>query len=426
VNGPGLGNYTLIRAPGTLNASPLSTATSYPDSGLVPNTSYTYTLTANDGHTDITSASATVRTLALPSITGFTATPTSSSKMTLSWTGTDAGPQGALTYTLLRGSTSLGTVTSPFVDTGLAANTSYTYTLTATDVLSEQGTASATGATYALPVVSLTASQTSTSTMTLTFSGSDAPGQGALTYSLMRGSTVLSTTSPYVDVGLSPSTPYSYTLTANDAVGDTSSASASNTTYPLPTATLAVGNSVTSNSVLLDYSAFDNGGPGLSSVSIFLGASCILCNSTAPSGSFTATGLSPSTPYTFTLYAYDTANPTGTSVASTVNVTTAAAAPSVPSIIGPLGAGQTFGTVTASPWVVSWTTSPGASYYILQNIFGPSTTNYTITAPNNQSIQSGTNGLDYVFQVQACNSANQCSAFSTSVDITYCDGGVCP
>jgi hypothetical protein len=424
--GPGLSGYTLTRSPGGSIGPPSAAATSYSDSGLTPNTSYTYTLTANDGHTDTASASATVSSLALPSITAFTATPASSSKMTLSWTGADAGAQGALTYTLMRGSTTLGTVTSPYTDSGLAANTSYTYTLTVTDALSEHASASASGTTYALPVVSLTASQTSTSTMTLTFSGSDAPAQGALTYSLMRGSTVLSTTSPFIDVGLSPNTSYSYTVTANDAVGDTNSASASGSTYPLPTATLAVGNSVTSNSVLLDYSAFDNGGPGLSSVSIFLGGSCILCNSTAPSGSFTATGLSPSTAYTFTLYAYDTANPTGTSLASTVTVTTAAAAPSVPSIIGPLGAGQTFGTVTTSPWVVSWTTSPGASYYILQNIFGPSTTNYTITAPNNQSTQSGTNGLDYVFQVQACNSANQCSAFSTSVDITYCDGGVCP
>ena len=144
------------------------------------------------------------------------------------------------------------------------------------------------------------------------------------------------------------------------------------------------------------------------------------------SGSFTAGGLSPSTRYTFTLVAYDTGNPSANSAPINLLVTTAAAAPSVPSIIGPLGSGQTFGTVTSSPWTVSWTPSTGASYYILQNIFGPSTTNYTITAPNNSSVQSGSNGEDYVFQVQACNSANQCSAFSPSVDITYCNGGVCP
>jgi chitodextrinase len=423
-NGPGLSVYSLTRTPGSLNASPLSTATSYPDSGLTPNTSYTYTLTANDGHGDTASASATVSSLSLPIITSFVATPASSSKMTLSWTGTDAGPQGAITYTLMRGSTSLGTVTSPYTDNGpLTPNTSYTYTLSATDALSEVASTSATGTTYTLPTVTLTASQATASTMTLTFSGSDSPAQGAVTYSLIRNpSTPLSNVSPATDAGLSPGTTYSYTVTATDAVGDTNTATASNTTYPLPTASLSVG-PVTTNSITLDYTGSDTGGPNgetfPASFSIYQ------TGITAPiftgiGDGYVVSGLSPSTSYTFTLYSYDSVG--DVSLGSSVTGTTAAlSTPSIPGTPTPSG------IVTSTPWLVQWAPSTGpVAYYILNSNNSGISRNYTITAPATSSSQAGTNGFTYVYQVQACTSAGVCSSFSPNTEVTYCRNGVCP
>jgi YD repeat-containing protein len=433
VNAPGISGYTLTRTPGGLNVSPLSTATSYPDSGLTPNTSYTYTLTANDGHGDTASASATVKSLPLPSIANFTAIPASSTTMTLSWTGTDAPPQGAITYTLMRGSTPLGTVTSPFTDTGpLAPNTGYTYTLTATDALLEVGSSSTSGTTYPLPTVSLIASQATAHTMTLTFSGSDAPAQGALTYGVIRNpSTPLSNVSPATDSGLSPGTTYSYTVTVTDAVGDTNTATASNTTYPLPTASLSV-ESVTSNSITLDYSSLDLNGPtpppphGAGtpvSVSIYEAGQPLPILGNSPNtgaATFVVTGLSPSTYYAFTLYSTDAVG--DVSLGSSASATTAAVStPSIPGTPTPSG------IVTSTPWLVQWAASTGpVAYYILNRNNSGTSTNYTVTAPTTSSSQAGTNGLTYIYQVQACTSAGACSSFSPQTEVTYCRNGTCP
>jgi chitodextrinase len=296
------------------------------DSGLTAGTSYTYTLTVTDAAGDTTTATTSRGTYSLPVISSFVAPSATASSVTLSWSATDTGgPTGNLTYSVRRGSTSLpGCTTSPCTDSGLAAGTSYTYTLTATDAAGDTATATTSRATYSLPVISsFVASPATASSMTLSWSATDTGGPtGNLTYSVMRGSTAIAcSASPCTDTGLTPGASYSYTLTAKDSVGDTSAASASSQTYSLPTASLSVG-SVTASSVALSYSSSDTGGPGLAYIRIYNGSTLFVQSDTTSAGA-TQTGLSANTTYSYSLYAYDTAG--DVSAASTVNVTTGGA-----------------------------------------------------------------------------------------------------
>ena len=112
-----------------------------------PTQTTTYTLTATNSQ-GTTSARATVTVTAPdtspPTVpTGLSATAVSSSQINLSWTAAsdDVGVAG---YRIFRGGTQVGSsTTTTYSDTGLTANTSYSYTVLAYDAagnLSDQST----------------------------------------------------------------------------------------------------------------------------------------------------------------------------------------------------------------------------------------------------------------------------------------------
>jgi hypothetical protein len=76
-----------------------------------------------------------------------TATAVSTSQIQVTWTGSDTGGPGIKNYTVYRGSTLLSCTTSPCNDTGLTANTSYTYTVYIYDTTNDVGSGTATGTT---------------------------------------------------------------------------------------------------------------------------------------------------------------------------------------------------------------------------------------------------------------------------------------
>jgi chitodextrinase len=220
----GNGQYTYVVYRGG-QALPSVTTTSMTDTGLSPHTTYSYTVSAVDsaGNQSGQTAPVSNTTYANPVISTFSAASTSATSITLTWAASNTGgPSGGLTYTVTRGSATSCT-TSPCTDTGLSASTPYTYTLTATDTAGDTVTASTTGQTYALPVISsFTATPASTTSLTLTWIASDSNGPpGSLTYSVTRGSTTVPgcTASPCTDTGLSGGVSYTYTLTARDSTG---------------------------------------------------------------------------------------------------------------------------------------------------------------------------------------------------------------
>ncbi|MFC1414036.1 glycoside hydrolase family 48 protein [Streptacidiphilus sp. N1-12] len=173
-----------------------------------------------------------------PSVpTGLVSSNVTSSSVTLTWTASTDNV--AVTgYSVYRGTTRVATVTGPaYTDTGLTAATAYSYTVTAQDAAGNTSaasaalavtTAAATGDTTPPSVpTGLVSSNVTSSSVTLTWTAST-DNVAVTGYSVYRGSTKVATvTGPaYTDTGLTAATAYSYTVTAQDAAGNTSAASA--------------------------------------------------------------------------------------------------------------------------------------------------------------------------------------------------------
>ncbi|MBO3748467.1 fibronectin type III domain-containing protein [Streptosporangiaceae bacterium NEAU-GS5] len=174
-----------------------------------------------------------------PSTPGnLTSTGVTSSSVSLSW-GASTDNVGVTGYNVYRGSTLVTTVTgTSYTDTGLAASTSYTYTVKARDAagnLSAAGNAvTATtsptgGGTDTTPPSTpgnLTSTGVSSSTVSLSWSAST-DNVGVTGYNVYRGSTLVTTVTgtSYTDTGLAASTSYTYTVKARDAAGNLSAAS---------------------------------------------------------------------------------------------------------------------------------------------------------------------------------------------------------
>jgi YD repeat-containing protein len=242
--GTGQFTYKLYRSTssgtgGTLLAANFAT-TSWTDGGVAAHTTYYYTVSAvdSDGTPTAQTSAVSGTPYAFPVITSFTGAPASASQINLTWSAGDTNGPGLSGFKLYRNGSIVGTLAAAatsYSDAGLATGTSYSYMLVATDLVGDPSpTANTSAATYTLPALSgLTLTSPSPTSMTIMWSGSDTGGPGGLTYSVVRGSTTLGcTSSPCTDTGLASATQYSYTVTATDSVGDTSSASASQYTIP--------------------------------------------------------------------------------------------------------------------------------------------------------------------------------------------------
>ena len=350
----GISGYRIFRNGST---TPLATvtATSYSDTGLAASTTYTYTVRAFDaaGNVSNPSGSGSARTLAPPAadttpptVPGTpTATPISSSRIDLSWAAsTDA--VGVTGYRIFRdGSTTpLATVTTTsYSDTGLAASTTYTYTVRAFDAAGNVSNASGAGSARTLassgdtmpPTVpgTLTATALNSTQIELTWRRSQ-DNVAVTGYRMFRnGSTTpfaTITATHYTDTGLAPSTTYTYTVRAIDAAGNQSNPTGAVSARTLPgssvpdtTPPTAPGTPTATaiNSSRIDLSwAASTDAVGVSGYRIFRNGSTTPL-ATVTTTSYSDTGLAASTTYTYTVRAFDAAgnvsNASGVGSAST-------------------------------------------------------------------------------------------------------------
>ena len=178
--------------------------------------------------------------------TGLTATAISTSMINLTWNASTDNI-GITAYKLYRNGallTTLGKVTS-YGNTGLVAGTNYSYTVSACDAAgncSVQSTSASVTTPQAFsdtqpPTMptGLSATAISTSTINL-FWNSSTDNVGVSKYNVYRNGTlwtVLGNINSYSNSGLTPSTTYSYTVSACDAAGNCSaqSSAVSATTY---------------------------------------------------------------------------------------------------------------------------------------------------------------------------------------------------
>ena len=391
-----ISSYTVLK-----NGTSIGTATgtSFTVTGLSPSTSYSFTVEATDSNgTSGPSSAVNVTTLAnscttKPSApTGLAASGTTSSGTNLSWTA-DTPPSGCTisSYTVLQNGTSIGTPTgTSFTVSGLAASTSYSFTVEATDAA---GTSTASSAVNVTTLAGGGGSCATAWSSTAIYTAGMTASVGGENY-----------VANYWTQGNNPSTnnggagsgePW----TATGACSSCSSAPA------VPTGLAASG--TTSSSTNLDWNAVTP--PAGCSVSYkVLQSSTVIATPTTTSDA--VTGLNPSTAYSFSVEATDSA---GTSAASSaVNVTTLASScttkPSTPTGFAASG-------TTDSSTNLAWNAvSPPSGCTISYSITGgPS----TLTTSSTSDTEGGlTPSTGYTFSLTATDYAGSSSA--TTVNVT--------
>src|SRR3989441_687098 len=368
-----------------LVASTGSSATTYSDTGLAHTTTYTYrvhTVTAIGTSFPSDTASATTFAVAPSPPTGLVATAVSSSQIGLTWTApTDNGGSAITGYKIER-STDGGTTWSALVntcgtstscsDTGLPHTTTFTYRVSA---INSVGTGSpsttASAATLAVapsPPTGLAASASSSSQISLGWTAPADNGGSAITgYKIDRStdggltwSTIVSnsgsTATTYSDTGLTRATTYTYRVSAINSAGtgfpsDTKSATTLSIAPSPPSGLSATA--VSSSQISLTWTApADNGGSPITGYKIERSTdggstwTTLVANTGSTAASYSDTGLSHTTTYTYRVSAINSA---GTGSPSTaVPGTTFNVAPSPP-------AGLTASAVSSSQIGLSWT-----------------------------------------------------------------------
>jgi len=142
-------SYQLYRG-GTLVYN--STGTSFNDTGLSANTSYSYTVyaTNNTGQGSVSNTASATTSAGVPGqVSGFNANGASESTMSLYWTAPSNGGSAITGYSLYRNASLIASPTgTTYTDTGLAFETSYTYTIYALNTIGSSATpATASGTT---------------------------------------------------------------------------------------------------------------------------------------------------------------------------------------------------------------------------------------------------------------------------------------
>ncbi|WP_405015344.1 glycoside hydrolase family 6 protein [Kitasatospora sp. NBC_01539] len=212
---------------------------------------------------------------------------------------------------------------------------------------------------------------------------------GVASYDIYRGATLVGstngTTTTYTDSGLTASTAYSYTVKAKDAAGNVSAASSAlsvttsaggtnDTTAPTaPTALTSPAK--TSTSVSLSWTASTDN-VGVTGYNVYRGAT--LVGSTTTATTYTDSGLTASTAYSYTVRAKDAAgNLSAASSAlsvTTSGTSTGSGCTAVYTVSSDWGAGfnanvtvTNNGTSAINGWKVTWTYSGGQTITNLWN-----------------------------------------------------------
>ncbi|MDP2877646.1 MAG: fibronectin type III domain-containing protein [Holophaga sp.] len=218
---------------------------SFAQTGLTPSTAYSYAVAALDaaGNVSAQSTARSVTTAAVgadtqaPSVpSGLAAYHINATHLKLSWV-TSTDNVGVMGYRIFRNGTQVGTsATNSFKDTGLMASTRYSFTVAAYDAAGNispqsaarsQVTASTDDTTPPTAPTNLAAIEVQATGLVLTWTASTDSNYVQRYYVYRNGAVVGNSGSPFFgDTGLTASTAYTYTVTAEDSAGNVSQTSA--------------------------------------------------------------------------------------------------------------------------------------------------------------------------------------------------------
>lgn len=377
-------------------------ATSYGDSGLTGDLTYTYTVTALEGTVPSAPSapvSATTPVVLPGKPTGLAATR-GDTRVALRWTAT---PE-ATGYQVVRGGVVVATPATPaFTDTGLANGTTYTYLVRATN---RAGTSSDSDEVQARPLPPVPAVPTGLAAAAgdakVVLSWTTVPG--AASYQVRRGgSTVATVTAPsYTDNGLTNGTTYSYTVRASNIAGTSSSSSAVTATPAKPVAAPASPGAPVAvagdGTVALSWTAV----AGATSYQVRRGGTVV---TTTAGTTWTDTGLTNGTTYVYDLVAVNDVGSSGPSATATATPHVTVAAPGAPT-------GLTASAGNAQV-VLTWSAASGATGYQVRRGGAVIATTSALTWTDTGLA----NGVAVTYDVVATNAGGS-SAPTASVTVT--------
>lgn len=393
--------YTVTASPG--GATGTGTSGPITVTGLTNGTQYTFTVTATNaiGTGPASAPSAPVTPFTVPGAPTAVAATAGILSATITFSAPAANGSPIQYYTATTGALSAQGAGSPIIFTGLAAETSYSFTVTANNAAGAGAASAASNAVtpYTVPAAptGVTASGGESQAL-VAFTAPDDGGSPITLYTVTSsgGQTAAGGASPIIVSGLTDGISYTFTVTATNAAGVGPASAPSNAIEPgsLPGAPLAVvatpGNS--SASVAFSPPASSGGTPILS------------YTVTSSPGGFTATGvtspltvlgLTNGTPYTFVVTA-TTIIGTGPASAPSAAVTPEPAAPSAP----------------LSPSAVAGNGLAVVSFLPPASSGGANISSYRVTSSGGQTatgsgspitVSGLTNGTSYTFTVTATN-----------------------
>ena len=361
------------------------------DVGLTASTNYRYVVVASDeagGRATSTEVSATTlssaTTLIAPVVT---ATSTSPNQIDLNWTAATGG-SGTITYGIFKdgGTQSIATTTElNFGDASLLPATSHSYVIVATDDIGNRATStvvSATTSPFTAPV--LTAIPVSSNRIDLSWS-STTEAVTAVTYSIYRNNSTSSITTTvdnnYSDIGLTPSTTYSYRVVAADEAGNRATSTEVTATTLNGTSTIGLTKPivtsipVSATQINLTWSSSTQG-VGDISYGIYRNGSTST-TATTFGNEFNDVGLATSTTYRYLVVATDTAGNRATS--TEVTATTLGA--ETPSLTKPI---VTATSTSPTQINLTWSSSTQAVGKVTYGIYRNSSTSTIATTFGNE------------------------------------------
>jgi len=406
--------YRNTSASGTYTSVTSTSSTSYTNTGLSANTTYYYKVSAYNGSVESAQSPYYSATTMPGAPSSVTATAASSSSITVSWLSVT----GATGYKVYRSTSynglydSVGTTTSTsFTNTGLSANTTYYYKVSAYNSSGASSQSSYDYATtpIAIPAVPSGVSATAASSSSITVSWSSVTG--ATGYKIYRSTiyngtydsvgTTTSSTS-FTNTGLSSNTTYYYKVSAYNSSGASSMSSYAYAMTPLSTPSSVTATAASSSSITVSWSSVT----GASGYAVYRSTSAFGTYSYVTSTSYTSytdTYLSSGTTYYYKVSAYNS-DYVESSQSSYTYATTPLAIPSVPS-------GVSASVASSSSITVSWSSVTGATEYnVYRYNFNTSSFEWWASTSSTSYTNTGlSSGTTYYYTVSAYNSSGESS-----------------